>query len=93
MTAEYLDQNAKPGDVIATGEVGTLAYYSERSIYDLSGLVTADPEPIANLSAIPGLRFFLTNARFPKLPAEVRPRQILEARGFEVAVYRFDPAG
>lgn len=38
--AAYLREHAAPGDVVISGEVGTIAYYSHRPMYDAGGLVT-----------------------------------------------------
>jgi tetratricopeptide (TPR) repeat protein len=45
--AEWLKQNTKPTDVIATHDIGALAFYSDRKIVDMVGLV--NPEIIDNL--------------------------------------------
>ncbi|MBM4395675.1 MAG: hypothetical protein FJ087_08290 [Deltaproteobacteria bacterium] len=42
-TAAYLIDHAKPTDVVASVEVGTIGYYSDLPMYDWGGLVTPEP--------------------------------------------------
>jgi arabinofuranosyltransferase len=44
--ADHLGRHSAPSDLAATVEPGTIAYYSQRAIYDLAGLVTRDPRPV-----------------------------------------------
>jgi hypothetical protein len=45
--ARYLKANAPPGAWFASIEVGTIAYYSGMSAYDLGGLISRQDDPIA----------------------------------------------
>jgi arabinofuranosyltransferase len=60
--AAHLRQYAAPGDVVVTGEVGTLAYYSDLPMHDLTGLVTLDPGRVVR----PGPDWLATD-RVPRL--------------------------
>jgi len=48
VTAQWIKENTKPEDVIATHDVGAIGYYSERKIVDVAGLIT--PELITKIN-------------------------------------------
>jgi hypothetical protein len=83
-TARFLLAHTRPGDIVASEEVGTLGYYTELPMYDLGGLVTVDPtlRPPA-----PGLRWFVASQSFLKRPQDTRPTRIFEADGFRAFVF------
>lgn len=48
VTALWIKENTKPGDIIATHDVGAIGFYSERKIVDVAGLIT--PELITKIN-------------------------------------------
>ena len=84
-TADFLLTHTQPGDVIASEEVGTLGYYTELPMYDLGGLITANPSLKSN---VPGLRWFVANRNFLTRPQETNPTRVFEEAGFRVFAFR-----
>jgi hypothetical protein len=86
-TAEFLLTQTRPGDVIASEEVGTLGYLTELPMYDLGGLITTDP---SLKSHVPGLRWFVANRNFLSRPRDTHPTRTFDVAGFTVFVFRLD---
>jgi hypothetical protein len=61
--AEWLHTNSAPTDEVAYVEIGVLAYYSERPIRDLLGLVTPESIPFVQHDDLVGA-FLVRPARF-----------------------------
>jgi tetratricopeptide (TPR) repeat protein len=60
-TGRWLKDNVPADAVIATHDVGAIAFYSERRITDMVGLVS--PEMISNIGSLDKLRSFLTKKK------------------------------
>jgi hypothetical protein len=78
--AGYLRERARPGDVVDSEEVGTLAYYSDLAMLDHPGLVTRE-----DLAALPGPDQVEHHCR--NLASLARLRFLVMSR-FEVPVHR-----
>lgn len=86
-TAEYLRRHGDPQhDVVASVEVGTLAYYSGFTMYDLGGIVTRLPGPG---DPLPELDWFVTDPTYLSwAPEGQAPETIVRADDFLVFVFR-----
>jgi hypothetical protein len=91
----WIGRSSRPGETVAAMEVGTLAYFSQRTVEDLEGLVT--PRSIAFVtSRDPAGAFLARPAHYtvtrPSLMAGMR--KITRRRWFQESyqeVARFDP--
>lgn len=60
-TAKWLKNNLPLNAVIATHDVGAIAFYSERRIVDMVGLIS--PEMIQNIGSFDGLKKFIDSQK------------------------------
>ncbi|MHC4660104.1 MAG: glycosyltransferase family protein [Planctomycetota bacterium] len=51
VTGRWLSENTEPGEVVATHDIGALAYFSRRPVLDLIGLVEPDMIPYARVDS------------------------------------------
>lgn len=58
-TARWIEKNLPLDAVVATHDIGAMAYYSNRQIVDMVGLVS--PEMIPNIGSFQGLKKFLNS--------------------------------
>jgi len=98
-TGRWLRDNVPPDAIIATHDIGAIAYYSQRRVVDMVGLVS--PEMIANLHNLDSLVAFLARRHVTHLAVlrnwfevvNVNPVfQTDEAHPEVMEVFRFDPA-
>jgi hypothetical protein len=93
--AAWLAQNSAPADDVAYVEIGVLAYYSQRPIVDLLGLVTPGSIPYVEHDDLVGA-FLAHPTRYFIFHTRGRMRPILVQPWFPHAyeqVARFDQAG
>ncbi len=64
-TAKWIRNNLQKDAVVATHDVGAVAYYSERRIVDMVGLIS--PEMIKNIGSFDGLNRFLQSKKVTHL--------------------------
>jgi hypothetical protein len=86
--AAYLRAHARPTDVVASVEVGTIAYYSDLTMYDWGALITPHPEmrPLR-----PRLSWTVVDALFQdRFAADMPPVKTFGVGGFSANVYSFD---
>jgi len=98
-TGRWLNAHTSPDAVVATHDIGAIAYYSERRVVDMVGLVS--PEMIANLRNLDSLVAFLGRRRVTHLAVlrnwfevvNVNPLfQTDEAHPEVMEVFPFDPS-
>jgi len=87
--ADYLYVRARPGDVVAANEVGTIAYYSEAPMLDLLGLVTPSPEEAARRLG-PRLRWVVDLPAYSRRP---RPDAVFRAESEPIHPDELFPPG
>jgi len=87
--ADYLFVRARPGDVVAANEVGTIAYYAEAPMLDLLGLVTPLPEEVAERLG-PRLRWVID---LPAYSGRPRPDAVLLAESESIHTDELHPPG
>jgi hypothetical protein len=86
--AEYLRAHARPNDVVASVEVGTVAYYTDLTMYDWGGLVT--PHPVLRPAA-PRLSWAVIDDAFlDRFASSMTPTRRFEVGEFGANVYSFD---
>lgn len=97
--ASLIRAHASPGDLVAAGEVGTLAYYSGLPVQDWNGLVTADPQALVHSLATgrPGrVRWLAAWAKedlaYFRASVENRDGLVWHIPGSPRSVYLFDLA-
>jgi hypothetical protein len=86
-TARYLRKHARPRDVVASVEVGTIAYYTDLRMYDWGGLVT--PDAVFRPTE-PRLNWAVIDMNFEELRVGLAPIKRLEQPGFIVSIYNFE---
>lgn len=60
-TAKWLNNNLTADAVVATHDVGAIAFYSDRKIVDMVGLIS--PEMIQNIGSFDGLKNFIDSKK------------------------------
>jgi len=80
--ADYLVANAEPSDRVASGEVGTIAYYSRLPIYDLVHLVSSPAS-----DAPSDVRYWALPPGWGGVPDARRPIAAFAPGRFEVRLY------
>ncbi len=88
----FLRRSVPPEDVVATVEVGTIAYYSGLKMYDLGGLITLAP---VSPQARAGLyRWLAVDGKYLHLvPGGARPVAAFRRTQFHVFLFDLAPAG
>lgn len=82
--AQFLRQQALPGDEFASVEVGTIAYYANLPAYDLGGLVT----DLRRTHMIDRpVRFLVLDGKYLRFAPKWPPALVAEAHGFQAFVY------
>jgi hypothetical protein len=86
--ARYLDKHARPSDVVASVEVGTIGYYSGLTMYDWGGLITTHPlqRPLR-----PRLSWTVVDKLFiDRFAVDMTPIKQFRTGDFFANVYSFD---
>lgn len=83
--AAELVARARPGEEFASVEVGTIAYYSDLTAYDLGGLVTLPGDSMRDHA----VRFLVVDKAYPQLKPAAAPSFVATEGGFEASVYEF----
>jgi hypothetical protein len=86
-TARYLRTHARPNDIVASVEVGTIAYYTNLRMYDWGGLVT--PNAVFRPTQ-PRLNWAVIDMNFEELRVGLAPIKELQQPGFVVSIYNFE---
>lgn len=108
-TARWIDAHTPPGSVVATHDIGALAYFSGRRIIDTTGLlapdfiaVVRDDKRTLALAQEKGADYFaFLPDWYPRLEPELRGEKVFEASGDylrrfgrrSMVVYRLDYRG
>jgi hypothetical protein len=86
-TAAYLKRHARPTDLVASVEVGTIAYYTDLRMWDWGALIT--PNAVFRPTE-PRLNWAVVDHNFAELGAGLAPVKTLKAGPFTAKVYNFD---
>ena len=96
--AAHLRAHAGLTDVVLSGEVGTIAYYSHRPMYDVVGLVTRGGTPSVlddgrlGTDRVPGLRWMVGYPfNQPALPAGTPRPRLFQQGDFAALLYDLRP--
>jgi hypothetical protein len=86
--ASYLRAHARPSDVVASVEVGTIAYYTDLTMYDWGALVT--PHPVLRPDT-PRLSWTVVDDSFQdRFASAMTPVRRFQVGEFGANVYSFD---
>lgn len=89
--AAYLHAHARPNDVVASVEVGTIAYYSDLTMYDWGALIT--PHPVLRPTT-PRLSWTVVDKLFQDhFAVDMTPVRQFDVGDFNANVYSFDLIG